>query len=749
MCIAVDQHRSNFSRLARWSVLAAAITLPAAGFAQDQGASAERVFRDIFGVDPSSLLTIMAGSESTMVGSVSTVINGIAVFAAALAMLMTFFTGLAQSAHDGTVLGRRYSSLWVPLRAVIGLGFLTPLPGGYSLLQAIVIWIGTWGSYFADQAWAAALGHLSEDNAPTTLMSTPSTRGTVNALFNAAVCAARAQSVVRQAEGVPSSAVVTVTKVLPTRTIAYATKFMESGLPSVGNGAQSIVIKGGVSFDGADGLAQSRAICGEVMLERSMALGGSLSATIQATAYEQISSLHAMSDDLMHLANELVEGRANGSSVRRQLLGIESAYALAEASRIQRYGLAAADSMREAKALQLQRAGDGSWITAGAYYNTLSGMSNAIHESAAAEVISAAPRTDQMPASMRDDLEPYLAAAGTLTQDSSGTAAVDREAAMAGVSAAGAGETSQPAVGLTGRIASSAFRAGWDRAMGAISTFCRGLFNALVESMIGQPGDDPIIKLQEFGHTGLEGLMIAVFAGAAVAVIAGATGVGIPAAIAIFLGMMPTVAGIGLPLALLAYYLPLIPYIYWIFGLLAWVLLLLEAVAIAPMWAAAHVLPEGEGLAGQHAKQGWVLMISLLLRPILMVMGFVAAVLVIRFMSYVVGTTFQMLIDANMVGRTFGILSTIAYLIAMVGIVIAVSKQSFALIYLIPDRALRFLGGGESLGEMGGESGTRAAGGVLWGMAAGAGALVVKGVGAAGKAKGAAGAGKNKMGEGK
>jgi hypothetical protein len=48
-------------------------------------------------------------------------------------------SGVAQTAHEGAVLGKNCSSLWAPIRVVIGIGALAPIPGsGYCAAQIIV-----------------------------------------------------------------------------------------------------------------------------------------------------------------------------------------------------------------------------------------------------------------------------------------------------------------------------------------------------------------------------------------------------------------------------------------------------------------------------------------------------------------------------------------------------------------------------------------------------------------------------------
>jgi len=53
--------------------------------------------------------------------------------------------------------------------------------------------------------------------------------------------------------------------------------------------------------------------------------------------------------------------------------------------------------------------------------------------------------------------------------------------------------------------------------------------------------------------------------------------------------------------------------------------LLAQSMVAAPLWAASHAMPEGEGFAGERAKQGYMLLMNVAIRPILLVIGFVLA----------------------------------------------------------------------------------------------------------------------------
>lgn len=79
-----------------------------------------------------------------------------------------------------------------------------------------------------------------------------------------------------------------------------------------------------------------------------------------------------------------------------------------------------------------------------------------------------------------------------------------------------------------------------------------------------------------------------------------------------------------------AYYVPLYPYFLYTFACVGWFILVLEAMAAAPLVALGVTHPEGNDFLGQ-AQQALMLLLSVFVRPALIVIGLVAAIL----LSYV------------------------------------------------------------------------------------------------------------------
>lgn len=160
----------------------------------------------------------------------------------------------------------------------------------------------------------------------------------------------------------------------------------------------------------------------------------------------------------------------------------------------------------------------------------------------------------------------------------------------------------------------------------------------------------------------------------------------------------------------LAYYVPMVPYILWYFGIAGRIMMVVESVVAAPIWAAAHSMPEGEGIAGHHARNGYMLLLNVLSRPTLMLFGLYLAMLVMHALFKFLKLTFIPTVYELLNGEhTTGIVGAIFMIGIMVHMIVVTAHRSFELISLIAERAMRWLGGGsEQLGEKEAESNVRA-----------------------------------------
>lgn len=60
---------------------------------------------------------------------------------------------VAETAQTGTPFGKRFNSVWAPLRLVMALGLLIPITSGLNSAQFITLWMAKFGSNFASNGW--------------------------------------------------------------------------------------------------------------------------------------------------------------------------------------------------------------------------------------------------------------------------------------------------------------------------------------------------------------------------------------------------------------------------------------------------------------------------------------------------------------------------------------------------------------------------------------------------------------------
>lgn len=207
---------------------------------------------------------------------------------------------------------------------------------------------------------------------------------------------------------------------------------------------------------------------------------------------------------------------------------------------------------------------------------------------------------------------------------------------------------------------------------------------------------DPLGAIQGFG---VHIAAIATDLIALVALIGGlASIVAVPAVLAVF-GLLFPLLMVG---DILGYIIPMVPYLVYFMAVVGWVAALVTAVVGAPVWAAAHVLPDStEGLVPEAGKHGYKLLLSLFTKPALIVFGYIAALGVFDAGAWLANNTFLFVSKSVLGGTTTNgalgaILSSFSGMVAL-GVVVVVlywklADWSFGLIHSLPDRALEWGG---------------------------------------------------------
>lgn len=162
------------------------------------------------------------------------------------------------------------------------------------------------------------------------------------------------------------------------------------------------------------------------------------------------------------------------------------------------------------------------------------------------------------------------------------------------------------------------------------------------------------------------------------------------AAPAVFVGLGGMCFALGA--GLLIFVIPFLVFFRFILAVLAWMLSLFEAVAAMPIVALAHLTPSGEGLSGGVARQAYLLWISLMLRPLLSLMGFVAGLLFFAFsFSLLCAALSPFAQSTSPISGGLLITLNIALILLFDVMMYALANASFKGIYMLPDQALRWM----------------------------------------------------------
>lgn len=189
------------------------------------------------------------------------------------------------------------------------------------------------------------------------------------------------------------------------------------------------------------------------------------------------------------------------------------------------------------------------------------------------------------------------------------------------------------------------------------------------------------------------------------------------------------VFGLGVMLGI---YMPFMPFMLYLFGVIGWIMAVIEAMVAAPLVALGITHPEGHDLLGK-SEQAVMLLLGVFIRPVTMILGLLFAMnlaqIAVQLLNY--GFLFVFM-DIAAMNTSTGSAMTNAFIIlgaltVYAYILMAVIDQSYSLIYQVPDKILRWIGGPQDtsstaqmvnqvkgqvqqLGSKGGEAGSSTAG---------------------------------------
>jgi conjugal transfer/type IV secretion protein DotA/TraY len=151
---------------------------------------------------------------------------------------------------------------------------------------------------------------------------------------------------------------------------------------------------------------------------------------------------------------------------------------------------------------------------------------------------------------------------------------------------------------------------------------------------------------------------------------------------------------------LLAYVLPMMPYTYMLLAVIGYVAAVAVAMVGAPLWIAAHAIPNGEGFVNEASKNGYRLLLSLFAKPALIVFGFFLSLAMFGAGVWLINQSFLFAMQVVLTGGESmsllmvldDVLGIIFMLSVLVSLYLTLAKWSFGLMNLVPDNALTWVG---------------------------------------------------------
>ena len=637
------------------------------------------------------------GAMGTLVYSLLSVLNAVCAIVVAWLCILTTLSAALGAAQDGTGIGgRRFSSAWIPIRLSFAMGAVTPVFGGLNAMQVLVLSCLGASVGIADSMWTTGLASIA-GGGPVAAVGSPSAEAGALRVLPVLVEHGCLRAYLEAAEGCEF-------ETGPRNQTAgwngddYEISF-ELPAPRFCRNPADGAMRRTVPTDYGD---FGRITVATPSREASEALAKALSGPVYTAVLERLRE--AMGEGVSAPGSFRL-----GPAAALGMRGLAELYQSACAGALSKAALQS-DSVRTAQLASFKEyASAQGWMAAGSWYWTLA---KAGADSVAAQQDSTSASPPQA-AALRGLMNPAFA---TVLARAAELASEARALALA-----------EPAVPnpVTGESSEKALAQPKDEgdqsASRHLGRFFRGAWQAVAEFKLSETdagrgalrlvaGNDIVVSTARASRRLMNvcETAFAAYAGMRAGTLTAKS----------FLADIPFVGGavkaadsllsfagtIALCIAgplwavawFYAYAVPMIPMVAWFTAVVGWLVLALEAVVACPVWLVGHCMPEGEGFAGVSARQGYALFLSVLLRPMLLVLAMFLCLIVLSVSGSLVGALLVPFFDAQTgvfeVEGGFGATAAVSSVV-LVGAVVGIATwRLFSLVTQMPDRIIRWAG---------------------------------------------------------
>lgn len=687
---------------------------------------------------------VLSGTSTQLMGKMFGIFNAAALTLAGIIVMYVLIASTLNTAHEGELMGKRWSSIWIPLRTAFGIGLLLPQASGYSQIQIFMMWVVVQGIGVADSIWDTSLTYLQQGGVIISRSHESSFKDNTDAsdlaknMFAAVTCMAGLQDQLNklsQADRSMPAPPNLIASVNPANVDIKTSSIPMPDLRSLGKESPYAIYTGAcgklgwqgpTNTDGIDTtpLVEARKTALQQMLldftnpanriisnfQRPLPIPIGFCPKGQATCDSDNWSTDASnpSGDSVLPGNLLINAFTDYIGITNPAVRRIYDHVKADTKWI--------DNSRKQ-----------GWILAGSYYYKLSQFNNDVSNKtdklipyanagryATVDAICDDHGTEEAPnpflqldPDSAGDNHPRCKALRTSlfltplygSNIGSVPAFLDDATNHYGL-AQGQGGAQQYDAGKTG--VHGVFGKVINGFIGALGKLLKS-FRTLSQITGTDSNQNPLLVLTTIGQALLSvvtdiwlvGLFLAPLATALGAItcvnLSNMVLVVTAWVIPLLTVIMTLMFAAGL---LLAYYVPLIPFIVFTMGAIGWMISVVEAMVAGPLVALAIIYPEGHEVWGR-ADQAIMLTANILLRPGLMVIGLMAGISISYVGIWLLNQGFvngQEMIYSTKFGSG-NIWYPACITIVYTALAVAVVTKAFSLIYVLPDKVIRWMGG--------------------------------------------------------
>jgi conjugal transfer/type IV secretion protein DotA/TraY len=643
-------------------------------------------------------------------------------------------SGTVSTAHEGKVLGQRWHLVWAPVRVCTGYAMLAPVSNGFCLAQLLVLQLAIWGGSFGNALWGSYINVLANPTGQTQAVGQtidPSVALAVRDLLELEVC--RATGLIQASEvnnGVPAQTVSggsagtvasgiggsqdnigNMQTIYTDTQIAAPTPYSSSAWHFLFSDPNAIGFMGGA---GSSERTYDYGICGAASITYLTGSGSTDLAARVSFENARLKALDALIVALRGIAIQIAQAKDPGSTSSQAPQPPSFSAVTQAATTYQNSVETAVNTLQSAMngnaistmKTQMQQAG---WASAGMFYMDVTRLQNIYHDGLNLTINVKAPNLGNATREIISRLgSPEL-----------GTIPLFEEWWKAGVLNPGTGGQFSTAADAA-KIDTDASGGTFQKVVKKIadSWAPNGLRYLLTMWQVDLSQGSSLYQMISVGHALMDGF----WAGAAVLVATGSVistaftaagsllsanpeaavgAIALHAVLVPFAGilqmLMIGLLSVGVTLA---YVLPLMPYTQMLFLTVGMLILVVEAVVAAPLWAFFHIRMDGQEFVDQSQRQGYMISFNLLLRIPLAMMGLFFSFQVLDITMWFVSQTFLPAFLSVADGSSgFGLIGMFTGVVMMGYLNYQVAIRSFGLITALPDRVTRWFGAEDRTGD--------------------------------------------------